>query len=568
LNIWYIRRTFLNLRRLRQIVGVLAKHGFSHFIEKLRIPERLPWLDRFAADAGRKDAGRDIPERLALAFEELGPVYVKLGQLLAARPDLVPPEFMAAFGRLRDRVPPLPGAEIIPILEKSFGRPLRDLFRSFTPDARAAGSIGQVHAAELLDGSPVIVKIKRPGIGRVIGDDISLMEALADLADRRLPELAAVRPKMLIGELRRALRDELDFVGEAARAGKFADSARGSPGIAVPGVHWDFVTSDVLVMDREEGTPLSDIGALSAGERRRAAATLADCFLRQYFETGVFHADPHAGNFLYRPDGMIAIVDFGLTGRLSEDMRLVLGQMLLALRRGDIDALADLAADIGEFFPDAGVNNFRFDLGNFLERHLGVPSAHLDFAAMSMEALDLARKNGLCLPRDFVLLVKSLMSVAGLIRELDSAFRLDEAIRRAAGRPGLGLPGPGSAARRGLRLASRFGSLLRRLPDDIRDMLEKARNGRLTFIFRHDNLQASVERTGRSMDRLTLGIIAAAIIIGSSIVMSAGQGASAAGRVIPLFGGIPLPEALASFGFLLALLLAIYVAWGIFRDRK
>ena len=462
----------------------------------------------------------------------------------------------------------MPGAEIIPALESSLGRPVGEVFRDFETEARAGGSIGQAHRAVRLDGSRVVVKIKRPGIDAVIDDDVSLLEALADLADRYVPELSAVRPRMLAAELRRALRDELDFVGEAARASRFGESLGDMPDIAIPKMHWDLVSRDVLVMDLEEGTSLSDLSEVSPNERRRLAGVVADCFIRQYFETGVFHADPHPGNFLRRPDGTVAIIDFGLAGRLSETLRLSLGRMLLALREGNVDALAELCAEVGELSPEADLRDFRFDLGNLVERNFGIPAEQLDFSVIAQESLALARKNGLYLPRDFVLLARSLMLVAALIRDLDPGFRFDAAVIPAAKRLGERLSRPGAAAKSAWRLASRFSSLLRRLPDDFRDLIEKARAGRLTIVFRHDNLRASVERTGRSVDRLALGIIAAAVIIGSSIVFSAGQSGSAAGYFLPFLGGMSLPAAMASAGFLLALFLAIYVAWGIFRDKK
>ena len=564
-----MRRTYVNIRRLRQIMAILARHGFSHFLDKMTLSERLPWVGRLTGNTREQDiAGPDMPERLALAFDELGPVFIKLGQLLAGRPDLVSPRFLAAFGRLRDRVPPLAAEEIVPVIEKSLHRPLREAFPVFNPAARAAGSIGQAHEAELPDGSRVIVKIRRPGIARMIEDDLSLLEALADLAERRLPELAAVRPKMLVAELHRALGDELDFVGEAARASRFAETMAEGGGVVVPDIYWEYVAPDILVMELEEGESLTEISGLPSGERSRLAGIIADCFARQYFETGLFHADPHAGNFLRRTDGVLAIIDFGLTGRLSSDMRLNLCRMLVAMRAGDTGELAGLLAGIGEFSGGEGFQDFSFDIAHFMERSYGIPARHLDLGALAQEALTIARKNGLCLPRDFVLLVRSLVLVAGLVRELDPEFRLDGTVASATRRLRTEIFTPAAAAERGFRSVLRFASFLRKLPDDFRELTEKAKAGRLTFVFRHDNLQASVERTGRSMDRLTLGIIAAAIIIGSSIVISAGQSGAAAGISIPVFGGVSLSLALASLGFLLALLLAFHVAWGIFRDRK
>lgn len=564
-----MRRTYVNIRRLRQILTILARHGFSHFLERMRIADHLPWVGRLIREHRgpvRHDA--DLPNRLATAFEELGPVYVKLGQILATRPDLIPADFQAAFSRMQDQVPPIPGAEIIPEVEKSLKRPLNQIFREFNPVALAAGSIGQAHEAVLMDGVRVIVKVKRPGIEKVIAEDASLLEALADLAERHIPELAVIRPKMLAGELRRTIYAELDYVGEAANASKFRQSVLDDPKVSVPKVYWDFVTPDTLVMEREEGKALSDIAFLAGDEKRRVANVVADLFMRQYFETGLFHADPHPGNIIYRPDGIVALIDFGQTGHLTEELRRALGRMLMALKDGDTDAIADVYAEVGEFSPEADIQGFRFDLANFIDRNYGMPADRIDFSQMAQESLDVARRNGLYLPRDFVLLVKSLMLVAGVVRGLDPGFRLDIAIAPAVRRLAIKMYRPDTLLRRGWRTTTRFAGLFRRLPDDLRDLLEKARAGRFTINFRHDNLQGVVERTGRAVDRLTLGIIAAAVIIGSSIVLSAGPGGATSSYTIPLFGGVSVPVALASIGFSLALILAFLVAWGIIRDKK
>ncbi|MDR1745234.1 MAG: hypothetical protein LBS30_05725, partial [Planctomycetota bacterium] len=534
MNIWDMRRTYINIRRLRQILTVLAGHGFSHFLERMRITEYLPWVGRLIKDAGHahNKPETDIPDRLAAAFEELGPVYVKLGQMLAMRPDLVPPEFQAAFSRMQDRVPPVPGEDIIPVIEKSLGKPLDALFGNFEAEAAAAGSIGQVHNARLMDGTAVIVKIRRPDIEKNIEEDANLLDALADLVDKHIPELANVRPKMLVGELRRTLSNELDFIGEAASGAKFRESLRETPDVHVPGIFWNFVTRDVLVMERVEGRGLNDADFLSGTEKRRVAGVVADCFMRQYFETGLFHGDPHPGNLLYRPDGVVSLIDFGQTGRLSEDLRRALGRMLMALKDGDTDLIIDLYADIGEFAHDADIQGFRFDLANFVDRNYGMPAERADFSLLARESLNIARRNGLYLPRDFVLLLKSLILVASVVRDLDPDFRLDAAIAPAVRRLAMKLYRPDALAARGFKVLGRFAGFLRRMPDDLRDLVDKARDGRFTINFHHDNLNGVAERTGRAMDRLTLGIIAAAIIIGSSIVLSAGQSGPVSGYVI------------------------------------
>lgn len=570
MNIRDMRRTYVNIRRLRQILTVLAGHGFAHFLERMRIAEYLPWVGRLIKDA-RNGSGQpeaDLPGRLAAAFEELGPVYVKLGQILAARPDLIPPEFQAAFGRLRDRVPPVPGAEIIPVIEKSLGKPLDAVFKTFDPDAIAAGSIGQVHKARLMDGTAVIVKTRRPDIEKTIGEDANLLDSLAELVDNHIPELANIRPRMLVGELRRTMHNELDFAGEAACAEKFRASLKDNPGVRVPEIFWDFVTRDVLVMEFIEGKNLGGADFLSPSEKRRVAGVVADCFMRQYFETGLFHGDPHPGNLLYCPDGAVALIDFGQTGRLAENLRHTLARMLMALKDGDTNLIVELYADTGEFAPDADIQGFRTDLANFVDRNYGMPADRVDFSLVARESLDTARRNGLYLPREFALLLKSLMLVAAVVRDLDPAFRLDAALAPAVKRLAVQLYRPDAVVRRGWKTFGRFAGFLRRMPDDLRDLVDKAKDGRFTINFHHDNLNGVAERTGRAMDRLTLGIITAAIIIGSSIVLSAGDSGAVSGRVIPIFGGVSVPVMLASLGFVLALFIAAYVSWGIFRDKN
>ncbi|MCC8180911.1 MAG: hypothetical protein LIP23_08395 [Planctomycetes bacterium] len=527
MSIWDMRRTYLNIRRLRHIIIVLAKHGFSHVIERMRFSDYLPWVGRLLEKGDKARTDKDLPTRLAEAFEEIGPVYVKLGQILASRPDLVPPEFQVAFAKLHDQVPPLPGEEIIPEVEKALGKPLSAVFASFNPDARGGGSIGQVHEAELLDGTPVMVKVKRIGIEKIIEEDLSLLDAMAEMAQRHIPELAVVRPVMLAKELRRAITHELDYVGEAAYAAKFRESMRYNDRVVVPNMYWNYVSRELLVMQRVEGKPISDVAFLPQAERSDLAQVIAECFMHQYFESGLFHADPHQGNILYRDDGTVGLIDFGQMGRLSENLRRALGRMLMALKEGDYDLLADIYAEVGEFSPDANLQGFRADLVGLVDRNYGMPADRIDFTVLAQESMEVARQNGLYLPRDFVLLVKSLMLVAGVVRDLDPGFRIDKTVTPYVRGLWLNSFSPDRLVKNGWAMGTRLAGVFRRLPDDFRDLMEKARAGRLTIVFHHENLENVTERAGRALDRLSLGIISAAIIIGSAIVLVAGKQAAA-----------------------------------------
>jgi ubiquinone biosynthesis protein len=562
-------KTYGNIMRLRQILTVLAKRGFSHFLARMRIHDYAPWIGRLmdpVKDRG-DPVGRDLPNQLAQAFQELGPAFIKLGQLLATRPDIVSEDFQQAFARLQDKVEPLPPETIVPALEASLGRPLDGVFRKFDRNAVASGSIGQAHNATLPGGEDVVVKVQRPGIGKVIQDDLALLEWFAELIEDHIPELSVVRPVSIIQEFRRAMENELDFVGEASYTSKFREMLKDDAGIAVPKVYWEYVSHSVLVLERLRGTPLTRAGDLSAEHRGRIAAVLADCFMRQCFLEGFFHADPHPGNIFIMPDGGVGLLDFGQVGRLSEEQRHVLGFMLVALVRGETDAMADLYAEIGEFSPDANAANFRQDLAGLVDRYFGMPADRIDFASLIQELLAVARRNGLHLPRSFVMLSKSLVTIAGVLRELYPDFRLDAAVKPFARKLVLGMANPAAAAKRGWNTASRILGLLRRMPDDAKDLVEKAKAGKFTIVFHHENLHDVVERISRSFDRFAFGVIAAAVIIGCSIILVSGQNAMPASD-LPIVGRVPLSVVVAFVGFFGSILVVLYMAWGIFRDKS
>lgn len=568
LKFWDMYKTYGNIVRLRQILTVLIRHGFSHFLHQIHLFEYAPWLGRLIEpSSGDKEIGGDLPSRLAHAFQELGPAFIKLGQLLATRPDIVSPPFQRAFAKLQDDVNPLPGSETTPILEKSLGKPIPEVFAEFSDTAAASGSIGQVHFAQLRDGTRVVVKIKRPGIDKQIEEDLSLLESLAVLVERHMPELANIRPVATVAEFRRVMENELNFVGEASCTAKFADSLGENPGVKVPTVFWEFVTREVLVTERLRGKSLSQAGVLAPEVRADIAETLVKCFMHQYFETGFFHADPHPGNIFISPDGGVGLLDFGQVGHLSDDLRHNLASILVSLRDGEIDSMVDLYAEIGEFSANANLDGFRNDLTSLIDRNYGVPADRIDFSALMQDVLSVARRNGLYLPRNFVLLTKSLVTIAAVVRDLDPAFRLDEAIKPFARRLAVNMFNPVNVGKRAWRIGSRFAGLFRRIPEDARDLLEKARAGKFTIVFHHENLQNVAERTGRAVDRLTLGIIIASVVISSSIILVSGPG-NLPGGDQPVLIGLSPSVLVAAIGFVGALMVGVYVAWGIFRDKS
>jgi ubiquinone biosynthesis protein len=344
-----------NLQRLGEIIVVFARHGFGPLISRLNLQAHIPIAKRWLAHRATVTDKELSPEkRVTRAFQELGTTFVKLGQVLSSRPDLVGESFATEFRRLRDQVEPFDPVAARAIIEEQLGRPIDEVFRSFDDEPAGCGSIAQVHRAELQDGSRVMVKVRRPGIESAIMSDMALLRFVAGMAESQLPEL---RPAQIVEEFDRAVRNELDFTVEASSTARFHETFEADDGIRCPQVYWDFSTAAVLTVERLDGIRISDRKELERRgyDPRKLAGRLTDCFITQYFRMGMFHADPHSGNFIILDGGVVGMVDFGMVGHLGPDTKARLSSVLIAASKEDIGFLADTAPDLGaageEFDP-------------------------------------------------------------------------------------------------------------------------------------------------------------------------------------------------------------------------
>lgn len=574
MSLIHLPNTYLHLRRLREIVSTLMRHGFSHILNRMGLFEHVPGLGapkvRFPfGHEGEADAQVTVPERLTQVLQELGATFIKFGQLLATRPDLIPADYIQAFRRLQDQVDPIPPAEIRAVVETYLKRPIDEAFLSWEDTPVASGSIGQVHHATLLDGTRVVVKVKRPGTDRRVRQDIELLTFLASMVEKHVEELRVLRPRMVVEEFGRVMERELDFVGEASFTELFSKTFSDVEEVRAPAVYWDYVTHDTLVLERIEGLRLTQRDALDRRgyNKPQLARVLSDCFLSQYFVHGIFHADPHPGNIFVPRPGQIALIDFGQVGRISSDLRQQLAASLVALSQGDTDFIVDIYAEIGVFTEETDLREFKAEFSTLMNRYFGVPVDRLDIGQAFQEAISVARNNGLLLPRDFVLLVKSFITVFGVINELDPHFRINEAVQPFLRQLFLKTFAPGALSKRMGFYAYRVYSILRRLPEDARDLLEKARTGKTRIIFHHEGLEQLSDQLERSSNRLTLGMLVSAILMGSSIVLVSGA----------QLGSLPLPMVnmelqvsmlISGIGFTTAMAIGMWLAWGILRKRK
>ena len=527
-----------DIGRLRDIAGVLVRHGFGDSVRRLgladaleRAGQALQW--EHAADLARLEP----PVQVRLAIEELGPAFVKLGQILAGRADLFGPEWIAEFEKLHSHVPALPFDTLSAQLTEDLGAPPQSVFARFDVEPLAAASIAQVHRAQLKDGTEVVVKIRRPGITDTIEADLRLLDRLAALVEAELPQLKPYRPRQLVRELARSLRRELDLAAECRHAERIANNLASLPQVVIPRVHWTWTGARVNVQDFIDGVPgdaLSRVTPEAGFDRPLLARRGAQAVLKMIVEDGFFHADPHPGNIFYLDGNRIAFIDFGMVGRLSERRRDELLQLLLGLVQREAETVVDVLMDWTGEGAGGDVAALEGEIEAFVEQYHGAPLAQLNLGQMLGEVTAILREHRLALPSDLALLIKAFITLEGMGRRLDPGFHMTtealpmlRQVLRARYRPRAMATRAWKALRRGLGLAEQ-------LPHDLARLLRSARHGRLNVGIELTHLRRVGDQIDRAASRLALALVIAALIVGSSIVMTVQGGPTLMG--LPLFG--------------------------------
>ena len=409
----------LRLLRLAKILAVVFRFGLDEFALG---HERVRWLRpliRVVFFWRRLDRPRG--ERLRRALEDLGPIFVKFGQVLSTRRDLIPLDIADELARLQDRVPPFPAEQAVAVIEKAYGRKVDDVFASFDRTAVASASVAQVHFATLPDGREVAVKILRPGIEPVIGRDIELLETAASLIELVWQDGKRLKPKEVIAEFRNHLRDELDLMREAANGSQLRRNFRDSPLLLVPEIHWDWCTSEVMVMERVVGTPISQVAALREQgiDIPKLSRMGVEIFFTQVFRDGFFHADMHPGNIFVGADGRYFALDFGIMGTLTEVDKSYLAQNFLAFFRRDYRRVAQAHLEAGWVPPETRMDEFESAIRAVCEPIFDKPLKEISFGRVLLRLFQTARRFNLEVQPQLVLLQKTLLNIEGLGRELD-----------------------------------------------------------------------------------------------------------------------------------------------------
>ncbi|WP_210481320.1 AarF/ABC1/UbiB kinase family protein [Naasia sp. SYSU D00948] len=508
--------------RYRQIAEILARHSLGFLLAVSGLDRRFPAL---GLRAGSQDGQRrhTDPEHLRLALEELGPTFIKLGQILSTRPELLPPQYIEELAKLQDSAPQVPGDVVRELLADELGRPPEEVFAFFDLTPLASASIGQAHAARLDDGTEVVVKVRRPGVLEQIEQDLEIMQTLAKRADRAWRMAADYDLPGIVAEFAENLRAELDYVREGRNAERFARNFEDEPDLHIPKVFWETSTARVLTLERIRGISVNDVAALRAAgvQPRRIAERAAELAAEMVFEDGFFHADPHPGNLFIEADQRIGLIDFGMVGELDDELRDRLAIVLLALVRQDPRRLATALLRLAVVPRSPDPTALAADLVPVIELYRGRSIGEVSVGRLTLEVLTVLRRHRLRLPPQVALLVKMVTTVEGIGVQLDPDFQLGAVLGPYARRLAAQRLSVRSLMRRVTGARAELIDVVADLPEQMRRVREILDSGGLDVHLRAEELEPLVGRMERVGQRLVVAVIASALVRGIGQLIAA-----------------------------------------------
>ncbi|MEJ2284925.1 MAG: AarF/UbiB family protein [Desulfobacterales bacterium] len=559
-----------NIKRFSVITRLMVKHGLGDILDRI--------LNRNKAATGVKNdrlvATRTVypsPQRIRRVLEELGPSFIKLGQLMSTRADIFPPEYIEELKKLQDQVPPIPFAEIKKVIEKELKRPVGEIFVSIEPAALAAASVAQVHMAELEDEERVVVKVIRPGIDKKIREDIRLMYYFAEKIEKSFQIGQIIGFVDLVKEFERSILRELDMYVEAGNIERFARNFKDSQELYIPKVNWDLTARSVLVMEHIDGIKMDQVDEIRDNglDPKEIAMIGLRSFSRQLMEFGLFHADPHPGNTIVMYDGRVSLVDFGITGYLDEETMLQLANIFLGYAEHDYDMIMEALEDAGLISDRTiSINNFRSDLKDISEPFYGRSLQTISVKDVYEQVMQLLVKYRIRLPRNLMLLLKTFIQTESLGKILGSDASLLEVTRPYAKE----LLQRGYDAQKLVRNLSRevrsTHGYLRVVPKLLHDLLKGLTSGKQPFEVRHRGFKEISVRIERGINRLTVGLVISASLIAGSLVLNSSQ--KLMEFTVTFYGvhTVSITALLGLLGYTLATLLGFWLIISIFRSGK
>ena len=551
------KTTTRNLGRLSEIAQVAVKHGFGYFFETHRLTDLLPGRDRLPPNGSPSQRGQHLREML----DELGPTFVKFGQLLSTRPDVVPPDIITELQALQDDVRPFPYEDVERVIREDLDLVVEQLFSDFDPVPVAAASIGQVHRATLPNGRRVAVKVQRPNAPRQVEADLALMYQSARLVRERVRALDFIDPRQLVDEFARSIRQELDYRLEARNAEAFHHRFSGHPHVRIPRVYWSYTRSRVLTLEFLEGIQLADlpVDAWELEERRRLAYLMAETWMTMIFRHGFFHGDPHPANIFVMGDGEhIGLVDFGQVGKLTDEDMSNLTRLFIDAANEQIDQLPRRLSELGVRYPKEREEEFVLELREMYQRYYGASLSEIDPLQVIREAFQLIYRLNLRLPTRFVMLDKAIATLGSVGVELYPDFNVFEVAKPYARGLMMERYTPQRVLKRARTEGIELARVARDMPFQVHDFLEEIRDGQIEVGFVHKGLDEFSRKLDVAFNRLVIALVVVGGLIGSSLI-------GVFSKAGPQIAGVNF---ISFVGFVLSGALGVWLLWGVIRSGR
>ena len=557
---FHLRGTFNRLRCYRHIMAVLAKYGFGEVSGALRSRLSIRLGEKTGpAQVESKVTTGNRPEHVRMALEELGPTFIKLGQLLSTRPDVVPPEYINQLERLQDRVAPEPADKIMSELEQELGGTIGDIFEQFDQKPIAAGSIAQIHRAVTREGAHVAVKVRRPGIAQTIRAECEILQDLAGILNNTIFEHETIDLEEMVAEFTEAVSKETDLANERRNQLRFSRLFADDPTIHIPKIYEEYCSAGVLTMEYIDGIKSTNRKAIedSGLDGRVLANRSAQFILRQMFEYGLFHTDPHPGNFFLLPDNVLAPIDFGQVARLSVQDRRFFNEIVLSIVDKEAGYIVRCLERDDMLADKTNIHKLTADIEQMIDTYHNFSIKDIPFGTIGMQTFDLFRNNHVHPPAQFTLMLKSMMTIESLATSLDPEFRLIEALKPYARQSGLRDIEPKHILRNVRKAMQGAGEMASRLPEDLNSVLTKLRQGKFQLRVHHEHLETLTKTLDKSSNRVSFALIIAALLVASSLLVTQ------EGMVL----GLLKLQTMGVLGYIIAAIIGIWLVISIIRSR-
>ena len=553
-------RTYRNLNRYRQILAVFFKYGFEDIIDLLKIEQYIE-IGLQVISRNRKERMERLSRavRVRMAIEELGPTYIKLGQILSTRPDLVPVDFVRELAKLQDKVPSFPFSDVTRIIRDETGQSAESLFESLESEPLASASIGQVHRARLKDGEEVAVKVQRPGIRKIVEVDLEIMLHLATLAERHIEELAHHRPVKIVEEFARSIEKEMNYTLEATSMERVARSFLHDDTVYIPRVYREATTERVLTTEFVDGVKVSLLDRLDEDGYDRQLITRrgADILLTQIFEHGFFHADPHPGNLFILPNNVICLLDFGMMGSVDRATRESFVELVDAVVRRDEPRTTQVLLKLTLWDEEPDIRQLGKDVADFMGEHLYRPLKDIHIGRLLQNMLELAAEHRLRIPPEIFLMMKAISTVEGVGLELDPDFDMIAHAEPFIKQVKLSRFSPKRLSSDAVSIVGQYMDFVQEFPKDLLEITRTIRQKKLTFMLELKNMEKMLHTHDQISNRVSFAIIIAALIIGSALIVIS--------KTPPLFYDISL---IGIIGFLAAAIMGLWLLVAIIKKGK